>query len=29
MRPVPLPIDPPAWGVCDARHLDDHEFVPA
>lgn len=29
MRPVPLPIDPPAWGVCDARHADDHEFVPA
>lgn len=29
MRPVPLPIDPPAWGVCDGRHQDDHEFVPA
>lgn len=29
MRPVPLPIDPPAWGVCDGRHADDHEFVPA
>ena len=29
MRPVPLPIDPPAWGVCDGRHHDDHEFVPA
>lgn len=29
MRPVPLPIDPPAWGVCDGRHRDDHEFLPA
>ncbi len=29
MRPVPLPIDPPAWGVCDGNHRDDHEFVPA
>jgi hypothetical protein len=29
MRPVPLPIEPPAWGVCDARHRQDHEFVPA
>ena len=29
MRPVPLPIDPPAWGVCDGYHKDDHEFVPA
>ena len=29
MRPVPLPTEPPAWGVCDARHLEDHEFLPA
>ena len=29
MRPVPLPISPPAWGLCDGRHKDDHEFVPA
>ncbi len=29
MRPVPLPIDPPAWGVCDGNHKDDHEFLPA
>jgi len=29
MRPVPLPTEPPAWGVCDARHREDHEFVPA
>lgn len=29
MRPVPLPVEPPAWGVCDANHKDDHEFVPA
>ena len=29
MRPVPLPVDPPAWGVCDAQHREDHEFVPA
>ncbi|MCY7417793.1 MAG: hypothetical protein LH650_04720 [Chloroflexi bacterium] len=29
MRPVPLPIDPPAWGVCDGRHHEAHEFLPA
>ena len=29
MRPVALPLDPPAWGLCDGLHRDDHEFVPA
>jgi hypothetical protein len=29
MRPVPLPLDPPAWGLCDGLHRDDHEFLPA
>jgi hypothetical protein len=29
MRPVPLPIDPPAWGLCDAVHPEAHEFLPA
>jgi hypothetical protein len=29
MRPVPLPVEPAAWGLCDAVHRDDHEFVPA
>ncbi len=29
MRPVPLPVDPPAWGLCDASHREDHEFEPA
>lgn len=29
MRPVRLPLDPPAWGLCDGLHRDDHEFVPA
>jgi hypothetical protein len=29
MRPVPLPIDPPAWGLCDAAHQQSHEFLPA
>jgi hypothetical protein len=29
MRPVLLPLDPPAWGLCDGLHRDDHEFVPA
>lgn len=29
MRPVPLPLDPPAWGLCDANHRQDHEFLPA
>ncbi len=29
MRPIPLPGDPPRWGLCDGLHDDDHEFVPA
>ena len=29
MRPIALPLDPPAWGLCDGIHRDDHEFVPA
>jgi len=29
MRPVALPIDPPALGLCDGIHRDEHEFVPA
>lgn len=29
MRPVPLPVDPPAWGLCDGSHRGDHEFEPA
>lgn len=29
MRPTLLPVDPPAWGLCDAIHREDHEFVPA
>jgi hypothetical protein len=29
MRPVPLPGDPPRYGLCDGIHRDDHEFVPA
>ena len=29
MRPVELPLEPPAWGLCDGIHRDDHEFVPA
>jgi hypothetical protein len=29
MRPVPLPLEEPAWGLCDGLHRDDHEFVPA
>jgi hypothetical protein len=29
MRPVRLPIEPPAWGLCDGIHRDEHEFVPA
>jgi len=29
MRPVPIPTDPPGWGLCDGIHRDDHEFVPA
>jgi len=26
---VPLPVDPPAWGLCDGNHREDHEFEPA
>jgi hypothetical protein len=29
MRPIALPLDPPAFGLCDGIHRDDHEFVPA
>ena len=29
MRPVRIPTDPPAWGLCDGIHRDDHEFIPA
>lgn len=29
MRPVPLPGDPPRWGLCDGIHRDDHELIPA
>jgi hypothetical protein len=29
MRPEPLPLDPPAWGLCDGCHREDHEFLPA
>jgi len=29
MRPIPLPTEPPSWGLCDGIHRDDHEFVPA
>jgi hypothetical protein len=29
MRPIALPVEPPAWGLCDGLHRDDHEFVPA
>jgi hypothetical protein len=29
MRPVPLPLDPPAWGLCDGNHREDHEFEQA
>ena len=29
MRPTPLPVDPPAWGLCDGSHREDHEFQPA
>lgn len=29
MRPVALPIDPPAWGLCDGNHREDHAFEPA
>jgi hypothetical protein len=29
MRPVPLPVNPPAWGLCDGNHREDHVFEPA
>ena len=29
MRPVPIPGDAERWGVCDGRHREAHEFVPA
>ena len=29
MRPVELPLDPPAWGLCDGNHREDHVFEPA
>jgi hypothetical protein len=29
MRPIPIPTDPPCWGLCDGIHRDDHEFIPA
>ena len=29
MRPVELPVDPPAWGLCDGNHREDHVFEPA
>jgi hypothetical protein len=29
MRPVALPVDPPAWGLCDGDHREDHVFEPA
>lgn len=29
MRPVPLPVEPATWGVCDGRHHEAHEFLPA
>jgi hypothetical protein len=29
MRPVPLPLDSPTWGLCDGNHREDHEFLPA
>ena len=29
MRPVPIPGEPPRFGLCDGLHRDDHEFVPA
>ena len=29
MRPVPIPGEPPRWGLCDGLHRDDHEFVRA
>jgi hypothetical protein len=29
MRPVRLPVDPPAWGLCDGDHREDHAFEPA
>jgi hypothetical protein len=29
MRPTPLPTDPPAWGLCDGNHMEDHQFIRA
>jgi hypothetical protein len=29
MRPIPVPGDPPRWGLCDGLHRDEHELVPA
>jgi hypothetical protein len=29
MRPVELPVEPPAWGLCDGNHREDHVFEPA
>jgi hypothetical protein len=29
MRPIPVPLDPPRWGLCDGIHRDEHELVPA
>ena len=29
MRPVPLPTEPPAFGLCDGVHHESHEFLPA
>jgi hypothetical protein len=29
MRPVPLPTEPPAFGLCDGQHREAHEFLPA
>lgn len=29
MRPVPLPTEPPAFGLCDGIHHESHEFLPA
>jgi hypothetical protein len=29
MRPVPLPGEPPRWGLCDGVHREAHELVAA
>jgi hypothetical protein len=29
MRPIPIPGEPPRWGLCDGLHQDDHELIPA